>query len=135
MKANIIILLVLFSPLAQALEFNRCVDGNGVAHYTNLPLSTLDANCRQKLDPQNIYLRYDYQRLQRNMDNRLSESTEIVGDEDNAVDRVVNAVSDALDADKALESLLENTQEARANPATEFFRARTEAVRKILEAD
>lgn len=47
MKANIIILLVLFSPLAQALEFNRCVDGNGVAHYTNLPLSTLDANCRQ----------------------------------------------------------------------------------------
>ncbi len=135
MKSNIIILVLLFSPLVQALEFNRCIDANGVAHYTNLPLSTLDGNCRQKMDPQNMYLRYDYQRLQRDVDNRLPDSTEIIGNEGITVDGVVNAVTDALDADKALESLLQNTQEARANPASEFFRARTEAVRKILEAE
>lgn len=127
---------LLFIESVFALQFNRCVDANGVAHYTNLPLSTLDANCKQRENYYSLRLQSDYQRLKQNMDNPRRP---IVADKDEEDKGVVEQVKDVIDgmvdADQALEQLLENTRNARQNPASRFFRARTSAVETILDND
>ena len=133
MKYTLLLCSLLLLQPAYALEFNRCMDENGDVHYTNLPLSTLDANCKQRVDYYSLRLNRDYRQLRNSLKNPARVQS--IETKPGIIEQVSDAMENVLDADKALEQLLENTRDARENPASRFFRARTEAVGEILKAD
>ena len=79
-----------------------------------------------------VLLEEDYRRL--NNDGIIAEVEEKellqIEEEESLLPK---SISEALDADTALEQLLENTQQQRSNPATKFFKQRTEDIQNILD--
>ena len=125
---------MIFALPAYSIEFYQCIDSKGQSHYTNLPKNSLDKECRQKDNQYLVMLNQDYQNLE-NEFLKYETPVEDINLIEMSVDTVTKPISDLLDSDKALDELLENTQEKRKNFATEFFRARTEAVKSILEEE
>ena len=120
-----------------AIEFNRCVDSEGVAHFTNVAPEKLDKNCKQpsfyQLQLENDYLQIDQNILAMQRQPEVTEETPELELSDVSVDESSNTINQLFDPDKALEQLLENTQESEPNAATKMFRARSDAVEKIMD--
>ena len=132
MKHTLIALLMLVSPSLFAIEFTRCVDSKGTVHFSNLTAAQLDADCQPVQHHQMVLLEEDYRRLN-NGDIGTDEEKELLQIEEEE-SLLPKSISEALDPDAALEQLLENTYQQRRNPATKFFRQRTDAIETILDA-
>ena len=118
-----------------AIEFYQCIDSEGQSHFTNLPKSTLDSDCRPKNDQYMVMLNQDYQNLENEFLKYETSEEETFDILDVTLDSASKSISELFDADMALEELLENTQDKRNNFATDFFKARTEAVESILSEE
>jgi hypothetical protein len=133
MKYLIFINLILFSLSSYAIEFYRCSDASGKVHLTTMPKSSLDANCKQKSDQYAVMLEQDYL----NLSNRFKKY-EIIKEPDDiefTLENFTKPVMELLDADKALDELLENTKTKRNSEVSKFFRARSDAVESILSEE
>ena len=133
MKYLIFTSLFFFSITAHAIEFYRCTDTNGKDYFTNLPASSLDANCQQKNDHFVVLLEQDYLNLSNEF--KKYEAVEEETPLESIIDKVGLPSADILDAEFALEELLENTKEKRNSEVSKFFRARTRAIETVLTAD
>ncbi len=131
-KYTFIILQLLISPSLLAIEFTRCVDSSGLVHYSNLTAAQLDTECKPIQHHQMVLLEQDYQRLNNGIIGTVEEKELLQIDEQESL--LPKSISEALDADTALEQLLENTQQQRQNPATRFFKQRTEDIQNILDS-
>jgi len=137
MKLLIIATLMIFSIPSYAIEFYQCIDKKGLQHFTNLPASSLDSNCKQKTDRYSYLINQDYSNLENKLKN-YSESLETQEQFDDAllsIDNFIEPVKSILDPDKALEQLVENATNKDENMATEFFNARSKAIESILSEE
>lgn len=126
------IIFICFTFLYQssfAIEFIRCINDNGKVHLTTMPKSSLDANCKQKTDHYSIMLEQDYSKL----NNQFTKYEE--QDDDLVIGNVNEPVLDGLDPDKALNELLENSDNNRESAASELFKKRSDAVDSILSEE
>lgn len=98
-----------------------------------MPKSSLDANCRQKTDQYAVMLEQDYLALSNKF--KQYEIIDEPDDFEDMLDDITKPVLDLLDADKALDELLDNTKTKRNSEASKFFRARSDAVESILSEE
>jgi trehalose-6-phosphate synthase len=137
MKLLIIATLMIFSSQSYAVEFYQCTDKKGRQHFTNLPASSLDSNCKQKTDRYTYLINQDYSNLENKLKN-YSETLETDEQFDDAllsIDNFTDPIKNILDPDKALEQLLDNATNKDENMATEFFNARSKAIESILSEE
>jgi len=140
MKLLSFILLILFSTLSFSIEFYKCVDDKGQSHFTNLPKSSLDSNCGQK-DRYAIMFKEDYSNLVNDLKkqevNQIEEQEEPLLEEMNddvgklSVDTLTQPFKDILNPDKALDQLLEATED-RDDVYTRAMRGRSKGIENIL---
>jgi hypothetical protein len=132
-----ILSIITFS--SYSVEFHRCTDDKGKTHYTNLPISSLDFNCVAK-DHYTLLLEQDYQNLPNKFNQyevKLEENLEDSSiafdiDKDNlSPDSIKNKVNDIFDPDKALEELMEATED-RDDAFTRAMRGRSEGIENIV---
>jgi len=137
MKLLSFTILAVFSSSSIAVEFNSCIDNKGHTHFTNLPKSSIGSNCA----PRNHYtvmLKQDYQNLANEYakyekDEKLenkSEPFDLIKAEISP-DAVKNKVKDIFDPDKALDELMEATED-RDDVFTRAMRGRAEGIEGIL---
>ncbi len=127
MKSLIIATLMLISFQLYAVEFYQCIDKKGRQHYTNLPASSLDSNCKQKTDRYSYLINQDYSNIENILKNH-SEKLETQDQFDDAllsIDNFTDPVKNNLDPEKALEQLLNNTTNKDDNMVTEISTARS----------
>ncbi len=143
MKILSFIVLSYVSFSTFAIELYSCTDETGKTHYTNLPKNSLDSNCKAK-DQYAVMLQQDYDNLSHIYSKYESEaeqddfyentSTEPFqfSETDFSSDSIKNKVTDIFDADKALEELMEATED-RDDVFTRAIRGRTKGVKDIIE--
>ena len=144
----------------QAVDFYRCVDENGIAHFTNLPASSLNSNCEQQNDSFSVMLNEDYQNLSQEHEkyeiSNVEDSTDFgeLNDDNAALHMDINRDNGAdasdeeemklfgaikiptkniFDPDVAEEELF-STIEKRDDVITRAIRGRTKALETIIEA-
>lgn len=137
MKLLLITILTFFSIQIHAVEFYQCTDKKEQQHYTNLPASSLDANCKQKTDRYAYMINQDYSNIENNFKRytEIDETQEQIDESLLTIDNFTDTVQNILDPDKALEQLVENATNKDENMATEFFNARTKAIESILSEE
>ncbi len=126
-----------------AIEFTQCIDSNGNRHISNLNPETLDKDCQPVKDYHDMLLHQDYQNLDQQIANYAQAAEEEAENDESLVARAQDSIknllppsiNDLLDPDKALEQLLENTREQPQNSATKLFKARSDAVEKVMETE
>jgi hypothetical protein len=136
MKLLYFTFLSLVSLSSYSVEFSRCIDDKGQVHFTNMPLSNLDSNCAQKVDHYVTMLNQDYENLA-NEFKKYEEPDDFIDDifledVDLSINSLTQPVKDILDPDKALEQLLESTED-RDDPVTRAFRGRSEGIERIMD--
>ncbi len=140
MKLLSFTILALTSISVHSVEFSSCIDKNGESHFTNLPKSSLNSNCELKEDRYLTMLNQDYQNLHNEFKKYepVEEDPEIIESlVDNfdvsiaPIPKSVEDIKDLLDPDKALEQLMEAT-ENRDDPYTRAMRGRSNAVDSII---
>lgn len=129
MKLFLIVVLYFCTCNLHAVEFYQCVDDKGHQHFTNLPRSTLDNNCRPKTDQYAYMLNQDYLTIESQYKQYYEPEPSL--DESTNTEQA-NSDEDILDADNALNQLLERSKEQQDNKATEFFNAHSKAVEEVL---
>ena len=119
--------LFMFSFSTHALDFHKCIDADGQSHFTNLPESSLDANCSQKTDRFSVLLHRDYLNLGNEFKKYAIE--ENLPDENKAtVETGKSPVDVILKPDKAIKPVEPSLNKAE-NAATNDFKSN----RKVLE--
>ncbi len=135
MKLLSFTILILFSLSSYAVEFYRCIDDQGIVHFTNLPKSSLDSNCVVK-DRHTVMLNQDYSNLTnefKKYETVVEETEKFKLEEmDLSVDSMTQSVKDVFDPDKALEELILSTED-RDDPFTRAMRGRSNAVDDIIK--
>ncbi len=140
MKLLSFTILMSFSLSSYAVEFNSCTDDKGHTHFTNLPKSSLDSNCAPK-NHYTVMLNQDYL----NLSNEYAKYENFIEKEDSSnsepfelskvdisPDRIKNKVKDILDPDKALEELIDATDD-RDDAFTNAMRGRSKGIETIME--
>ena len=139
MKILSITILTLLSFPSLAVELYSCTDDSGKTHYTNLPENSLDSNCHSK-DHYTVMLEQDYANLASIYQQYEVEEIEEVDKDtpldlttsDISPDAIKSKVSDIFDPDKALEELMEATED-RDDVFTRAMRGRSEGIKNVLE--
>lgn len=135
MKLLSFIILILYSFTSYAVEFYRCIDDRGQVHFTNLPKSSLESNCTPK-DTYTLMLNQDYQNLANEFKKYEVSADEPedfeLGEIDLSVDSMTKSVKDVFDPDKALEQLMQSTED-RDDPFTRAVRGRSKGIEGIME--
>jgi uncharacterized protein DUF4124 len=130
MKLLSFTILILSSLSSYAVEFYRCIDDNGVAHFTNLPKSSLDSNCAAK-DRYSLMLDQDYSNLATEF-NKYEVSIDETSEEiELSVDSMAQSVKNVFDPDKAFEELMSVTED-RDDAFTRAMRGRSKGVDDIM---
>jgi len=147
--------LSVISISAHSVDFQSCIDANGRKHFTNLPKTSLSKDCTVK-DHYALMLDQDYQNLAAHHQKFQidDEFTEILDDSakatqdsiskdeepfdlsevDLSVDTVKNKVRDILNPDKALEELMDAT-ENRDDAFTRAIRGRAKGIQTIIDKE
>jgi hypothetical protein len=137
MKLLSFIILTLLSFSSYSVEFSRCIDDKGQVHIINLPKSNLGTDCKLKEDHYTVMLNQDYQNLSEEFKKYevVKEEPEetFFEDTDLSLNTISNPVKDILDPDKALEQLMDATED-RDDPFTRAMRGRSNAFEKVIEA-
>ena len=130
MKIKLIVFLFFITSQTLAdVQFYRCVDSSGKAHYSNIPLD-MNADCQDRINRYVHMLEQDYQNLDQEYNKyRQTEQEEFVENKDAGQRSVTNI----FDSDQALEQLLQVSDENRDSTASKRFRARSDAVERALE--
>ncbi|MEO1924972.1 MAG: DUF4124 domain-containing protein [Gammaproteobacteria bacterium] len=142
MKLLSFTILILFSYSSVAVEFYRCIDDKGQAHFTNLPKSSLDSNCAPK-DRYAMMLGQDYSNLENEFkqyevkvdESEILEFNDIDSTIDESSDKTITqSVKDVFDPDKAFDELMSATKD-RDDVFTRAMRNRSKAVESIIEEE
>jgi hypothetical protein len=140
MKLLYFTILSVFPFTASSMDFQNCIDKNGVSHYTNLPVISLKSDC-SVVDYHNLKLIQDFQNLSHGYTKlnkvvklEASSSTKTISkDNDTKIQSAIqNKITDLLDADKALDELLSNSEKHDDSIIMERFKARSTAVEDII---
>lgn len=143
MKILSFIVLSYFPFSTFAIELYSCTDETGKTHYTNLSKNSLDSSCKLK-DHYAVMLKQDYDNLthiyskyeseaeQDDFDANTSTEPFQLSEVDISPDSIKNNVTDVFDADKALEQLMESTED-RDDVFTRAILGRTKGVKDIIE--
>jgi hypothetical protein len=124
-----------------AVEFHSCTDSTGKTHFTNLPKSSLDSNCSQKdhysemfnQDYQNLSIEYAKYGAKIEVDDLDDNSLSIeLSKIDISPDTVKNKVKDIFDPDKALDELMDTTED-RDDIFTRAMRGRGDGIQSIMD--
>ncbi|NOG59398.1 MAG: DUF4124 domain-containing protein [Proteobacteria bacterium] len=135
-------MLSILSFSLHAVEFHSCTDNNGQTHFTNLPLTSLNSNCTPK-DYYSEILNQDYQNLSNEYakyDNHSEkegdDTSELfeIGKIDISSGTLSNKVQDIFDPDKALQELMEST-ENRDDAFTRAMRGRAKGIQSIIDQE
>ncbi len=139
MKLLSFTILALTSISVHSVEFSSCIDKNGKSHFTNLPDSSLNSNCELKEDRYLTMLNQDYQNLHNEFKKYEPVEEEVELEEsfienldDLSINSITNPVKDLLDPDKALEQLIQASED-RDDPFTRAMRSRSNAVDSIIK--
>ncbi len=131
--------LTCFSLSSNAIDFNSCTDASGTTHFTNLPSTSLGLDCKPK-DQYTVMLNQDYLNLDKEYSKYAKENSEVTGDNTQSFeisrteispDSVKNKIKDILNPDKALEELMEATED-RDDPYTRAMRSRSNGIENII---
>lgn len=140
MKLLSFTILSLISFSSFAVEFHSCTDNKGQTHFTNLPKTSLDANCAPA-DHYSVMLNQDYQNLayeyakyeaisQQESKNKSGQYE--ISKIDISPFSVKNKVRDIFDPDKALDELMESTED-RDDFYTRAMRGRSNGIQTIID--
>lgn len=142
MKLLSFTILTLCSVSSYAIDFHSCTDNKGQIHYSNLPKSSIGSTCAPK-DQYSAMLNQDYQ----NLSNEHAKYEELDKTDNNSPDEsdpfeiskvdispnaVKNKVKDIFNPDKALEELMEATED-RDDVFTRAMRGRSNGIEKVLK--
>lgn len=143
MKLLLFTLLISISFSSKAIELNSCTDESGNMHYINLPLSSLDSNCKPK-DLYSVMLQQDYDNLSHiySEHESVSKTANVIEtdtsdslntDKSNTLTgKLKNKISDIFDSDKALDELIQTTED-RDDFFTNAMRGRSKGINNILK--
>jgi hypothetical protein len=139
MKLLSFTILTFVSLSVSAIEFQSCIDNNGRKHFTNLEKNSLDSNCLPK-DHYKLMIREDYLNLENeyarheNYDDETEDSHISINLEKENIspELIKNKVKDIFDPDKALEELIESTED-RDDFYTNAMRSRAKGIDNIIK--
>jgi 3-methyladenine DNA glycosylase/8-oxoguanine DNA glycosylase len=134
----------MLSLSSHAIEFHSCKDDKGLTHYTNLPVSSVGQNCSPK-DRYTVMLNQDYvnlakeyakyqqnnQSVNSNNDAETDSKPFELSKSELSPDAIKNKVKDIFDPDKALEELMDATED-RDDVFTRAMRGRSERIESIV---
>ena len=141
MKLLYFTILSLISFSTSAVEFHSCTDSKGKKHFTNLPKSSLNANCETKdhyallLDQDYLNLSTEYEKYEISIEEGVKDSKPFdLREVDLSVDTVKSKFQDILNPDKALDELMTTTEE-RDDIFTRAMRGRSQGIQNIIDQD
>ena len=129
MKIKVFVCLLSFSISSSAVEFYRCIDSDGKQHFTNMPESSLNKDCKQNKDHYAVMLEQDYSNLDKEFEKYMAIHEEELQANNVINDETINIGDVELkkpglhifDPDAAYDELIETTTE-RDDPITRFLR-------------
>ena len=139
MKILSFVILSTFSFSAFSIELYSCEDESGKTHYTNLPESSLGADCKPK-DHHAVLLQQDYDNLSnihaKYEELKINEEESLdsinFSDDDISDDSIKSKIQDVFDADKAFLELMEATED-RDDAFTRAIRGRTSQMKDAID--
>ena len=127
MKILSFVILSTFSFSVFSIELYSCEDELGKTHYTNLPESSLGADCKPK-DHHAVLLQQDYD----NLSNIHAKYEGLKINEEESLDSIKSEIQDVFDADKAFVELMEATED-RDDAFTRAIRGRTSQMKDAID--